>query len=80
MFTKVAEGGSNYAWKTECLAIAWILLVQPFWDIGKFGAKKYYADHHTANTIQLFVAQKEIFLVHSLEQVVAKGNSLQTTW
>ena len=31
------------------------------WNIGKFGAKKYFIDHQTANAIQLFVPTKRTF-------------------
>ena len=31
------------------------------WNIGEFGAKKYFADHQTANTIQLIVTVKRKF-------------------
>ena len=36
---------------------------RPFRNIGEFGAKKYYTDHRTANTIQLFVVVKGSFSV-----------------
>ena len=32
-----------------------------FRNIGKFGAKEYFMDHQTANTIQLFIAIKGNF-------------------
>ena len=33
-----------------------------FWNIGEFGAKNYFTDHQTANTIQLIVTLKRAFL------------------
>ena len=45
-----------------------------FRNNGEFGAKKYFTDHRTADTIQLFVTKKDIFLVYSFsEYVAAKG-------
>ena len=52
---------------------------QLFWNIAKVGAKKYFVDHQATNTIQLFVALQEIFLVHSFsKQVAGKGNFADT--
>ena len=50
-----------------------------FQNIGKFGAKKYFTDHGTVNTIQLIVAIKGNLSIYSVsEQVAAKGNSPDT--
>ena len=37
-------------------------------NIGKFGAKNYFIDYRTANTVQLFVSMKEIFFGSILYQ------------
>ena len=53
---------------------------QLFRNIVEFRAKTYFTDHWTANTIQLFVDIKEIFLVYSFSQQVAgKGDFPETT-
>ena len=55
---------------------------QPFQNIEKFRAKKYFTDHWTANTIQLFVALKENFSgVYSFsKQVATKDNFPEIFW
>ena len=47
---------------------------------GEFGAKHYFTDHWTANTIQLFVAIKGIFFLVCFfsGQVAVKRNSSET--
>ena len=53
--------GCCVCFKSKTLYIFWFspsssLLI--FWNIGEFGAKKYFTNHRKANTIQLFVATK----------------------
>ena len=55
---------------------------QIFWDIGEFGAEKYFTDHQSPDTIQLFIAIKgnisSLFYCSS-EQVAVKENTPETT-
>ena len=44
-------------------------------NFGEFGTKKQFTDRWSVNTIQLFIAKKDIFLVYSFsEYVTAKAN------
>ena len=47
------------------------------WNIGEFGARKYFIDDQTANAIHLFVPMKRKFFGSHLfsKQATAKGNS-----
>ena len=58
-----------------------MLLVQPFWDIGEFGAIKYFTDHQIANIIQLVVAIIRSFFgfFSSTEPVKVKLDSPEIT-
>ena len=72
-----------FTWKAKYFAYACFLhlLLHNFSGIsGNLEQKKYFTDHQTAGTTQLFVAKKVIFLVYSFfEQITVKGNFPGTT-
>ena len=54
------------------------------WNIGEFGAKKYFTDYRKANLIQLLVAIRGnvsclLLVSYFSEQVAANGNFPKTT-
>ena len=65
----------------SCLGIYFLPSSRLFWNFGEFGAKKYFTDHWTADTIHLLASIKKNFLVYSFsKQVALKGNSSETKW
>ena len=46
---------------SNCLVICLRLSSRAFWNMGEFGAKKYFTDFRTTNATQIIVAIKESF-------------------